>query len=1260
MSRWNPCCCDTEVQILPTDMVLVRAGWHHFMVMTKDGKINTFISSGVRVNSNGTSKFLSKGIASYNIVGKDGVNVGGVTFCKSINELGIDNLSSDANLDPYGWLLYDNGEHGDDVNGGIWNDYNDPQGGLGNNYFGMITLYPEACSGWGGTTGISADGSSIDQYDGFYTPALGFANSPPNPVLLQNGCPYYDIRGNPQDLNLFPHGYVNFDGSGVTIGRLPGTLRQSKLIEARGLCGTPGITLTTQVEGQDEVVIPAPEGHPLKIPQELYDRLYPDLEEDPEAIPEEVIDIECGAYHNIVRLKDNSIVCWGLNSMGQCNVPDSLKPDWSRPTGVQPHPKKDKICSIHAGFSTTAVLFNDGTVLCWGDPDVADVVNTWEHIRVSPIQRHNGNYTTCCNGAESNGFIDPTYPDFPANKYKNGTYNANTDWFGLWRTGKPAYPHFDLGVETNIIKPVNWTDLQGAGIAPDQTLIPGYYCYKCNDPSEGGITLGKDFAVAMLRTGQIVTTRKTNARTPSAALCRDCSIDQYYTVSSGLVTNMDIGPNIVNSPECRALAASNYPGQFTYCPDRVCDEYKKWEIDASYADCSFTPEGIGCFSSNGNIETTIHDPNWAVISGFYTAGKQVRPINYPGGAVPSWNVVEATYGWSTKVAAVGRYRPNSSSLTQLIDPNTGLDCRSSLDLVPSKCIMQLGGGSCTPMCPSENGWGDFRRSSDQNGVPGFFSYPLHMAVALTCIAGTNTVNWLHSPRTITKTQLSAPISSGNGTVKGSIALENDCTSYHTLKSGCGECDYVGGNPNYHFDEIASTTTSCIYASTSDASSTPEFNPLKQDTSGDNCGTPTIGGIIQYMLPSKPWGPWQLSTCSGIATPPYMEMTLCNFNINRLDYCPYTTISQNPAVYEKQTFSFGGLPFGDSDNVPDWFGLHYGGGPTNISIDEANVSGPISRRAIRRDGGIWPVAGPWKSVFFNPNTQSPCYYPPECNNPPPAPGEIPTNAILASGRCPAAPVDPTSPSEPLAYIDCYGYESTGPCAAGVLGGQKPNVARYCYPDTFASTKMCTDDGAVIACGVTGCDQGMGDTCNRWFLNNPCLSYATGRMFGVFVRRSAWYRGISGISGATSGQFIWEKTCSKVVSDTTPKDFSIMGWDRLFEGTSGTKLWVTGLLHDPCPPWPIKDDENGITYGVYPSWVPVPTASRTARKGGWTGSVGSKVWEQIGFTGATGHETSIEITGFTYNQSTLSGLNFVPAATPDSATLSIPEALRIYIL
>ena len=158
----------------------------------------------------------------------------------------------------------------------------------------------------------------------------------------------------------------------------------------------------------------------------------------------------------------------------------------------------------------------------------------------------------------------------------------------------------------------------------------------------------------------------------------------------------------------------------------------------------------------------------------------------------------------------------------------------------------------------------------------------------------------------------------------------------------------------------------------------------------------------------------------------------------------------------------------------------------------------------------------------------------------------------------------------------------------------------------------------------------------------------------------YRGISGISGATSGQFIWEKTCSKVVSDTTPKDFSIMGWDRLFEGTSGTKLWVTGLLHDPCPPWPIKDDENGITYGVYPSWVPVPTASRTARKGGWTGSVGSKVWEQIGFTGATGHETSIEITGFTYNQSTLSGLNFLPAATPDYATLSIPEALRIYIL
>ena len=1277
MSRWNPCCCAPGLAILPNDMVLVRAGWHHFMVMTRDGKINVFIGYGSRATSDGSTKFLTKGIGSQGIVGNNGSNIysspGGVTSCWEYDELGLRNLTEQANLDHLGWMIWDYGDHGDDPYNQTlyWVDYTDPTGygGWGSKPFGGIHMYPEACSGWGGTTGISASDESVGDYingDGYYSPTFGFANTPPEPVLIE-GCPYYKIRGNVDGLNLNPHGYLNFDGSGATVSRVPGTLRQQILIEAKGLCASPGITGVTFTESYDEVAKPVPAGHPLQIPTDLYDRLYTT---DPEEIPEEVVDIECGAYHNIVRLSDNSIVCWGLNSMGQCNVPDSLKPDWSRPDGVEPHPKKNLICSIHAGFSTTAVLFNDGTVLCWGDPDVADVVNTWEHIRISPIRRH-GNSSNCCNGSESDGWIDVSYPQFPENKYKNGNYNVNTDWFGLWRTGKPSYPHFDLGVETNRNYPVNWQSLQSAGLSPDETLLPGYYCYTCNDSSLGGITVGKDFAVAMLRTGQIVTTRKVNAKSPGAPLCRDCSTDNYYTVSNGLVTQVDKGRIITygfdsQGNDCEALAILQ--GIIEKCPDVICDEYKRWILPANYADCSTEPntEGIGCISSNPSIESILHDPNWAIVSSFYTPGQQVRPTTHPLGPAPSWNSVDATYGWTTKVASVDRSRLNSNGLAGY---PTG--CQVSDDYTPSKCVMDLGNAECTKICPSDGGWGDFRRGSNQNGVPGYFSYPLHMAVALTCVAGTNTVNWMYSPKTLSPEQVEEPIFSGGGAgpeeaqIKATTDLVSDCVNYHAFKSGCSECDYVGGNPLYHTQEHASNTTACIYSNNTDVDGI--HNPLKEDTSTNCGGIPTLGGILQYMLPTKPWGPWQLSTVSGLGTPPHIEMDLCNFNILSRDYCSYLTIGQNPVVNEPASFAFGGIAFGTDSNVPGWFGLHYGGGPSFINIDETQIGGMgVTRRAIRRDGGIWPFSGVWETTFFNPNTSQYCYYPDECNNPPPSPEEIQSPV---SGRCPEAPVDPTSPQQPLAYINCG--QDVGPCAGGILGGQIPNLAKYCYPDTFPNLRACTDNSAIIKCGAENCDQGMGNTCNKWFFRNPAISYATGRAFGVFIRRSPWYRGISGmtgivgITGITGGEFIWEKTCPQILDDTSPKDSGQLGWNRLFEGIVGTKIWVTGLMHDACPPWPLKDDESGITYGKYPSWVPVPSNTsgdapdRSARKGVWKGTVGSRYWEYVGFTGATGHETTINISGFTYDKVAQYGLNFIPDNDPTFTQLTITEALREYI-
>jgi len=105
------------------------------------------------------------------------------------------------------------------------------------------------------------------------------------------------------------------------------------------------------------------------------------------------------------------------------------------------------------------------------------------------------------------------------------------------------------------------------------------------------------------------------------------------------------------------------------------------------------------------------------------------------------------------------------------------------------------------------------------------------------------------------------------------------------------------------------------------------------------------------------------------------MDLCNFNILSRDYCSYLTIGQNPVVNEPASFAFGGIAFGTDSNVPGWFGLHYGGGPSFINIDETQIGGMgVTRRAIRRDGGIWPFSGVWETTFFNPNTSPYCYYP----------------------------------------------------------------------------------------------------------------------------------------------------------------------------------------------------------------------------------------------------------------------------------------------
>ena len=52
---------------------------------------------------------------------------------------------------------------------------------------------------------------------------------------------------------------------------------------------------------------------------------------------------------------DNSIVCWGSNAIGQCNVPEGV--------GGPGNP----VLEVSAAEGTTAVVLADGSVACWGN-----------------------------------------------------------------------------------------------------------------------------------------------------------------------------------------------------------------------------------------------------------------------------------------------------------------------------------------------------------------------------------------------------------------------------------------------------------------------------------------------------------------------------------------------------------------------------------------------------------------------------------------------------------------------------------------------------------------------------------------------------------------------------------------------------------------------------------------------------------------------------------------------------------------------------
>ena len=61
--------------------------------------------------------------------------------------------------------------------------------------------------------------------------------------------------------------------------------------------------------------------------------------------------ISAGGLHGLAPKNDGTIVAWGDNSSGECDVPANLR----------------DVKAISAGGAFSLALKNDGNIVCWGD-----------------------------------------------------------------------------------------------------------------------------------------------------------------------------------------------------------------------------------------------------------------------------------------------------------------------------------------------------------------------------------------------------------------------------------------------------------------------------------------------------------------------------------------------------------------------------------------------------------------------------------------------------------------------------------------------------------------------------------------------------------------------------------------------------------------------------------------------------------------------------------------------------------------------------
>ena len=83
--------------------------------------------------------------------------------------------------------------------------------------------------------------------------------------------------------------------------------------------------------------------------------------------------IACGDYHTVALKEDGSVVAWGNNEYGQCNVPEGLK-----------------AIKIASGYRQSMAIKEDGSVVAWGDNEYGqrNIPEGLKAIKIASGDRH--------------------------------------------------------------------------------------------------------------------------------------------------------------------------------------------------------------------------------------------------------------------------------------------------------------------------------------------------------------------------------------------------------------------------------------------------------------------------------------------------------------------------------------------------------------------------------------------------------------------------------------------------------------------------------------------------------------------------------------------------------------------------------------------------------------------------------------------------------------------------------------------------------